>query len=157
MLLLYLVFGARRDTKFHIYIPLCFYFIPTPHEGNPSGIRFTFHYASTLSRYKEAFLSSYFIYIPLCFYFITRSIRFIPWVPFIYIPLCFYFIPSSSIACCITSVFTFHYASTLSRFLLQKSYVPKIYIPLCFYFIPQGDFLYVRWSEFTFHYASTLS
>ena len=54
----------------------------------------------------------------------------------IYIPLCFYFIPSCSIKISSHSVFTFHYASTLSRIASA--------IQCCM-------------DSFTFHYASTLS
>ena len=55
---------------------------------------------------------------------------------FIYIPLCFYFIGVLAPSALIAKIFTFHYASTLSVHLLQKS---------------------LRGNLFTFHYASTLS
>ena len=58
---------------------------------------------------------------------------------------------------CIFSIFTFHYASTLSLCPAVRVPLYNIYIPLCFYFIVTrfsvSDGSYI----FTFHYASTLS
>ena len=79
--------------------------------------RFTFHYASTLSRVRSAVEKHIFqIYIPLCFYFIYKVILIVLQRYVIYIPLCFYFISYASFC---YPVWSF------------------IYIPLCFYFIPQ--------------------
>ena len=98
----------------------------------------------------------------------------------IYIPLCFYFIDKLSGIGTALTVFTFHYASTLSvvdgkpYLSLPSIYIPlcfyfivvgsehiervdAIYIPLCFYFILFADRLVVLVNQFTFHYASTLS
>ena len=98
------------------------------------------------------------IYIPLCFYFICRVTVVSVFCICIYIPLCFYFIeaagrPSARMGLYLHStmlllyriraanaegwsLFTFHYASTLSWRLFLRSGTA---------------------STFTFHYASTLS
>ena len=79
----------------------------------------------------------------------------------------------------LTSIFTFHYASTLSRIAevvqtsgsnlhstmlllylvnaIEKGWLFNIYIPLCFYFIGNPRQLISISALFTFHYASTLS
>ena len=165
----------------NIYIPLCFYFICMGLHNGDAG--------------RE-------IYIPLCFYFIGNPCT--QWFPgdfhlhstmlllypdppgspwasyFIYIPLCFYFIKEHLYIRRGKNIFTFHYASTLSKHQIfpdwkeNTIYIPlcfyfisalhrprsqrfSIYIPLCFYFIVSirnGDVIgYI----FTFHYASTLS
>ena len=75
----------------------------------------------------------------------------------IYIPLCFYFIIANNIKSGVTILFTFHYASTLSRARWALSVRSPIYIPLCFYFIDTGFCGSQRSGSFTFHYASTLS
>ena len=137
MLLLYLRSGCDGMAKIRIYIPLCFYFI------RPQVLQVP---------------SPQVIYIPLCFYFIkvVRPIQ--PVDNVIYIPLCFYFIEDVTSNAFTYVIFTFHYASTLSEYPIQRLFPGMwIYIPLCFYFIwvyepaPQKD------DEFTFHYASTLS
>ena len=50
MLLLYLNTFSSSSERFKIYIPLCFYFITGRLTPQRSGNRFTFHYASTLSK-----------------------------------------------------------------------------------------------------------
>ena len=93
MLLLYL---KPIDVKFKviiIYIPLCFYFILTR---------------------ADIPLRSLLIYIPLCFYFIGSAPGYHDACLLIYIPLCFYFILVDATIEYIHSIFTFHYASTLS-------------------------------------------
>ena len=97
---------------------------------------FTFHYASTLSISARVLQGHTLIYIPLCFYFIGDAGVVCKVYDFIYIPLCFYFIVSVKHMDELSFLFTFHYASTLSVHLLQKS---------------------LRGNLFTFHYASTLS
>ena len=42
-----------RTTAWRIYIPLCFYFIIGSQKLHPHGLKFTFHYASTLSHKKD--------------------------------------------------------------------------------------------------------
>ena len=143
-------------------------------------IRFTFHYASTLSDFLSARTAITTIYIPLCFYFISSPSILTVSRRGIYIPLCFYFIRQqafdqvSSAPIYIPLCFYFivdqlclrhhasHLHSTMLLLYLQRSKLHirvklDIYIPLCFYFIGNG---YVYTKEefgFTFHYASTLS
>ena len=76
------------------------------------------------------------IYIPLCFYFIPRAYEDSAESKLIYIPLCFYFIKKGYNGRFAFYIFTFHYASTLSR---------EVHMEL------------TRRDGFTFHYASTLS
>ena len=94
MLLLYQCNGETIKTYDSIYIPLCFYFIG-----------FSAHAVNMV----------YFIYIPLCFYFIPIPTFSTKSASFIYIPLCFYFIWKIVDNLIIFSLFTFHYASTLSE------------------------------------------
>ena len=161
MLLLYRYHRTKWNFQKPIYIPLCFYFIYTmlyqflfettylhsimlllyqlrADTNMTLTDKFTFHYASTLSRYHRwirwsvpdlhsimlllyqwfPVTSSYIviIYIPLCFYFIwLASPCSTGWFQ-IYIPLCFYFIMPEP---------------------LWFFVVILIYIPLCFYFIGQ--------------------
>ena len=98
---------------------------------------FTFHYASTLSKRRPPPATVIEpIYIPLCFYFILfdscstsflmiylHSIMLLLYLTVwslmrlelqIYIPLCFYFISIEEFHFSEESLFTFHYASTLS-------------------------------------------
>ena len=83
--------------------------------GRDPESKFTFHYASTLSkRRSEEGSRRISIYIPLCFYFIGFLVTVLCGVICIYIPLCFYFINGIS-------------SSSIRRI--------EIYIPLCFYFI----------------------
>ena len=100
-------------------------------------LRFTFHYASTLSRPGYCYCPNRRrIYIPLCFYFIRKPPARYNRVNGIYIPLCFYFIAFAAFSYSSYSSFTFHYASTLSG--LNSRWNRKL-------------------TQFTFHYASTLS
>ena len=55
------------------------------------------------------------------------------------------------------NIFTFHYASTLSRLNNATGSASSIYIPLCFYFILRITPQRATFHTFTFHYASTLS
>ena len=158
MLLLYRLPTAADRWRRPIYIPLCFYFIDLINGGINGTIKFTFHYASTLSlqvlRAESLlrYLHSTMLLLYLIFLFKTGHIK------FIYIPLCFYFIPEHDACYFFSDLFTFHYASTLSRRLAerrseqcinlhstmlllyqkwdwQKLRKTQIYIPLCFYFI----------------------
>ena len=115
MLLLYRRKPWEQHRRTFIYIPLCFYFIGRRRDGRDCKKGFTFHYASTLSTTKDS--SSYFkMYlhsIMLLLYLqdsslITICIR-------IYIPLCFYFIYFQEKFWLYLLLFTFHYASTLSK------------------------------------------
>ena len=158
MLLLYQLSVRQVLHSSWIYIPLCFYFI-----GWSGSI----------------FSAQRLIYIPLCFYFISRKPVSRRRKINIYIPLCFYFIVDVITAFNWLNLFTFHYASTLSRLepfqlgilddlhstmlLLYPVAEPKpfqyelIYIPLCFYFIVLCAASHTLHIWFTFHYASTLS
>ena len=167
----------RGCTAMRIYIPLCFYFIPSSPLRNSEISEFTFHYASTLWRLSRTIRSGrlnlhstmlllyrmgrrlgsgyLLIYIPLCFYFMSYcccAAR----TCLIYIPLCFYFIKSSIHPASVLTLFTFHYASTLFKNLSLFSAPCRIYIPLCFYFMEGFALLFYCDSLFTFHYASTL-
>ena len=115
MLLLYLQRGLTDSRVLCIYIPLCFYFIADALFIFDAILKFTFHYASTLSVIAiiDKFLLSAFTFhyaSTLSYGAVKYHIRVIQ--------------------------FTFHYASTLS---LTGHAIPassdKIYIPLCFYFI----------------------
>ena len=53
MLLLYPLLVRRFHTEDYIYIPLCFYFIGRWFTDMQTAIKFTFHYASTLSVIKD--------------------------------------------------------------------------------------------------------
>ena len=97
------------------------------------------------------------IYIPLCFYFIGKKPDYRTTVKTIYIPLCFYFILIRCSQRRQTTLFTFHYASTLSSCRCYKEFWIRIYIPLCFYFILRFAIVKELMKPFTFHYASTLS
>ena len=158
MLLLYRGSPTQSLHSFLIYIPLCFYFINMPDWHRTEYCKFTFHYASTLSKQKA---QTYFeehiftfhyastlsrsidendrcgcIYIPLCFYFIVIPPGSRDQTFSIYIPLCFYFITLQVRQSSNDTSFTFHYASTLSgRADRKKTRSNVIYIPLCFYFI----------------------
>ena len=83
----------RLRHGYHIYIPLCFYFI-----------KCVYHFCGFLDD----------IYIPLCFYFIAGRTTLRSAVHGIYIPLCFYFINEEITKTVREYEFTFHYASTLS-------------------------------------------
>ena len=141
-----------------IYIPLCFYLYQFPYTGTPQRIfylhstmlllilnpviqtqtvnEFTFHYASTYTKFEYGSYYEFMckIYIPLCFYLYRtekfKEERFI----LIYIPLCFYLYYFRAISPAPFPAFTFHYAST---------YTP----------VPQP--LKLSSFLFTFHYAST--
>ena len=75
------------------------------------------------------------IYIPLCFYFIQEDSYSQKHLNGIYIPLCFYFIACTIRIVLSLTLFTFHYASTLSYQVVNYGKMEFIYIPLCFYFI----------------------
>ena len=78
------------------------------------------------------------IYIPLCFYFIACTIRIVLSLTL------FTFHYASTLSCLVSSIprppqwFTFHYASTLSYQVVNYGKMEFIYIPLCFYFIPSS-------------------
>ena len=115
MLLLYPRRYRRSLFPILIYIPLCFYFIQrtTTPSRNDSIIYIPLCFYFIFS---PDFVSPvYFcIYIPLCFYFIELQANFAENDDLIYIPLCFYFIHREHLLCSSYSLFTFHYASTLS-------------------------------------------
>ena len=77
------------------------------------------------------------IYIPLCFYFIKMRIRFVlPVSRYLHSIMLLLYRLCFHLSCAQFHIFTFHYASTLSR---------------------RGKESEVHEKEFTFHYASTLS
>ena len=99
-----------------IYIPLCFYFIRDWDWSTAFTAKFTFHYASTLSMSESlGFLVVILIYIPLCFYFILTEVLGIaqPIRNLHSTMLLLY--PEQTEDALGNMVFTFHYASTLSR------------------------------------------
>ena len=118
---------------------------------------FTFHYASTLSVHKSS--QKY----PVCnlhstMLLLYRLLRLRIKFPSFYLHstmlllyLDDYYMPQMA------NIFTFHYASTLSRRLLVFKLMRQIYIPLCFYFIAEYFVDNISGYIFTFHYASTLS
>ena len=127
---------------------------------------------------KLSVLAEMKLYIPLCFYYITSAV-----IPFSYnlslhsTMLLLYLEEHTVIT--ITTSFTFHYASTISKcFKRLYVHICNLYIPLCFYYIT----LWIKLKEtkkslhstmlllylkqpcitinryiFTFHYASTIS
>ena len=156
--------------------------ISRPHRRQQSRTyNFTFHYASTISTLpKRSVALEGSLYIPLCFYYIYIP-SYSSWSSImLYIPLCFYYIGlvyigglpgvltlhSTMLLLYQRTVlndiykannFTFHYASTISRFLggtpgvypplhstmlllyrTTSAFYSKqscLYIPLCFYYI----------------------
>ena len=137
MLLLYLFSLASGSSESSIYIPLCFYFIDISFFRLFRHDAFTFHYASTLSirgslfQMRRTYLHStmlllYRFFQPrkdcCVFHLHSTMLLLYPYrvvcpecVSHIYIPLCFYFIQSyRTTTSNLTSIFTFHYASTLS-------------------------------------------
>ena len=180
MLLLYRERRCRLDWINWIYIPLCFYFIG--HVFHAPKMCLHLHsimlllYRLELARQQKwvHYLHSIMLLLYLAFGFLHPS------TPYIYIPLCFYFIEMAlRLAGAGNQVFTFHYASTLSRkaawsIMSTMIYIPlcfyfiyfplrhwrrfcHIYIPLCFYFIAASIWGTHSCVAFTFHYASTLS
>ena len=136
MLLLYLSDIPGKNGYLSIYIPLCFYFIES---SGPCDIHRTYLHSTMLLLYRRTASCTVFrflIYIPLCFYFIISQTRLIT---------------------CI-SLFTFHYASTLSD--SGKSLTTRIYhlhSTMLLLYREAQRLLIVLIFAFTFHYASTLS
>ena len=148
-----------RIKKPCIYIPLCFYFIEHIAIFLYDPWSFTFHYASTLSKFKTSgrrelmnlhstMLLLYRrrrvlrkclrrIYIPLCFYFILQALPYMSLTTWIYIPLCFYFIKKTGL------IFPSGITNLHSTMLLLYRFSPRAER--------------ILWPTFTFHYASTLS
>ena len=169
-----------NSRRFFIYIPLCFYFISSINL-NRWGIKiFTFHYASTLSQWKSHDSIRWnLIYIPLCFYFITNIVEVILqdahlhstmlllyrlWDIFWERKSLFTFHYASTLSSVneiiqlVSSLFTFHYASTLS--LLSAGYNVWCISFTFHYASTLSDSARIcirRRTPFTFHYASTLS
>ena len=76
----------------------------------------------------------------------------------IYIPLCFYFIGARDAATGLEQLFTFHYASTLSKLKIIRI---KPFNQFTFHYAStlsrKAQAVFGTTIEFTFHYASTLS
>ena len=117
MLLLYLWQTRGRNPICYIYIPLCFYFIGCRKTELCTADTFTFHYASTLSCrvYPHKLRKTHLHSIMLLLYPAKLALN--CWNCLIYIPLCFYFINFLFRLRNVLSLFTFHYASTLSKYL----------------------------------------
>ena len=173
--------GHRRWITNIIYIPLCFYFIGAYRGGvRDFCSEFTFHYASTLSAAdlkNLIWLKN--LHSTMLLLYRASPQHMLHHISIIYIPLCFYFIEKGQCSIIVNSEFTFHYASTLSGWIMCS--IPSgyrftfhyastlscslpvsricspIYIPLCFYFILPAQMGAHSFSSFTFHYASTLS
>ena len=138
MLLLYLT-GYNPDCiATCIYIPLCFYFIRMMYLHRLPPPPFTFHYASTLSNGLLSRSHSLHHLHSIMLLLYLRSCSGHLFIRWIYIPLCFYFIPEGQQDILDKPLFTFHYASTLSRAVRDHPHNSTIYIPLCFYFIGDG-------------------
>ena len=84
-------------------------------------------------------IDQHIIYIPLCFYFITKLL--VGNSASLTLFTFHYASTLSNVLCtsiALISAFTFHYASTLSYLLFCRSHcLGFIYIPLCFYFIDE--------------------
>ena len=138
MLLLYpggTAYFVRRNLNLHSTMLLLYL---RAYSYRTTDLRFTFHYASTLSSSASTWMTDgYRIYIPLCFYFIPRpDSSKIPRCPYLHstMLLLYHYICDNCGA--YLDPFTFHYASTLSRLgWLWGVRSERIYIPLCFYFI----------------------
>ena len=121
-------------------------------------LKFTFHYASTLSAALLSTRETTLIYIPLCFYFIAKgkertqeliqnlhSTMLLLYQKLYKVDMdincnlhstMLLLYPVESTPEHPGSAFTFHYASTLSESNANwKIFSKRIYIPLCFYFI----------------------
>ena len=158
MLLLYPGPANWSNSSSHIYIPLCFYFIPSirlPHISLlylHSTMLLLYHphwhqklrpvnnlHSTMLLLYRSVSGSIPFcfrIYIPLCFYFIGMPGPVQRMQSGIYIPLCFYFISKYDRIC----IYCYNLHSTMLLLYLIPSMIPFTSLPI-----------------FTFHYASTLS
>ena len=132
-----LSFPAGRSKLHNVYLHstmLLLYPTLQPHL-NKSHCTFTFHYASTLStgipctNRPGIYLHSTML---LLYHY---KIRNLDCLCIIYIPLCFYFIRKEPTYWGLTVMFTFHYASTLSKREYKRTFRTGVYIPLCFYFI----------------------
>ena len=119
-----------------IYIPLCFYFIVTVVADNRESSGFTFHYASTLSGWRDKHCAVYpwftFHYASTLSQKQSNSMKH----RIIYIPLCFYFIGAKAY---ILNTGKLHLHSTMLLLYLERESKDRIQV------------------RFTFHYASTLS
>ena len=150
--------GHKVDTNPYLHSTMLLLYPDEVNLYRLATVEFTFHYASTLSRWLLHAAVCKHIYIPLCFYFIkppkgkkfnciynlhstmlllyrkTRSRKCAPQP--IYIPLCFYFI-----ICRRSKLLCFHiiYIPLCFYFIASPRLAPPwldhIYIPLCFYFI----------------------
>ena len=86
---------TERPCTLHIYIPLCFYFIHNTTWQYLAQIKFTFHYASTLSEVmKKVEGTNLDLHSTMLLLYLRIRIHF-PHRSLIYIPLCFYFIRGS--------------------------------------------------------------
>ena len=160
-----------------IYIPLCFYLYSYRKCFRWQAFVFTFHYASTYTKFgsaekmKSANLHSTMLLLILC------RIRKWSTENIIYIPLCFYLYAGKYFFVRFYTKFTFHYASTYTigkiiwfprrdqfTFHYASTYTQKhhvhrdcylIYIPLCFYLYRPLHSPARSRRQFTFHYAST--
>ena len=159
MLLLYQMWAEVKKHSHLIYIPLCFYFIRRALRASCSDSeRFTFHYASTLSRMSGCMSpnhhnlhSTMLLLYPISRFASEAMNR-------IYIPLCFYFIELQSIR------FLHHIHLHSTMLLLYLTGAESRAKSICY--LHSTMLLLYPWPsfssrsmkyEFTFHYASTLS
>ena len=171
--------GKRWRIK--IYIPLCFYFIIDPKHF--SGVLHSYLHSTMLLLYRlteniwifgdanlhstmlllyratQNSTSQYTIYLHSTMLLLYQSGGPGWWAADpIYIPLCFYFIPFDKIIRNPLSVFTFHYASTLSEYAPRlRVILPYLHSTMLLLY-PSDCSCKGSWNwKFTFHYASTLS
>ena len=121
---------------YHLYIPLCFYYIYGITRICDIPISFTFHYASTISHYRTPRHYRTPLYIPLCFYYILSDPQAGRCGKPLYIPLCFYYIHHSK-GSQGSKKSTLHSTMLLLYRIFPTSLKPWmiLYIPLCFYYI----------------------
>ena len=128
--------GARRQLRYHLYIPLCLYF--------------NIYFAPSSSL-------SFFLYIPLCLYFNSEKRACSSPKGKLYIPLCLYFNTYDTREMSVLIDFTFHYVS-----ILIDIWHSCTYCKTCFTFHYVSILIQLRICRsayrigFTFHYVSIL-
>ena len=128
-----------------IYIPLCFYFIVWRCREESGHAKFTFHYASTLSDvfWPITWMKFYLHSIMLLLYQLTMR-QFIVFYFHLHSIMLLLYRYTPVVCAYAVSLFTFHYASTLSNWSAsEKIFCIEIYIPLCFYFIDLENFWWI--------------
>ena len=159
MLLLYRTFFCSNCKISWLYIPLCFYYIKQSFSVILKSTNFTFHYASTISLASPSntmSVSSLHSTMLLLYLIGLRDKE--TGREYLYIPLCFYYIITPKKPPIKESIFTFHYASTIS--LCSFLSICNLF-PFTFHYAStisvNVDQSVEQPSNFTFHYASTIS